>query len=56
MGYGEGYYDRLMPRLPITTRKVALAFECQLVSQVPMEPHDKYVDIVITEDRVIYKI
>ena len=56
IGSGEGYYDRLIPKLPITTRKVSLAFECQIVQQVPMEPHDKYVDIIITEKRIIYKI
>ena len=56
IGSGEGYYDRLIPRLAITTRKVALAFEQQLVPQIPIESHDKHVDIIITEDRVIYKI
>jgi len=56
IGTGRGYYDRLMPRLPITTRKVALTMEAQLVPQIPMESHDRYVDIVITEERVIYKI
>jgi len=56
IGQGEGYYDRFLPNLPITTRKVALAFEAQFVDQIPMESHDKYVDIIITEDRTIYKI
>ena len=56
VGSGQGYYDRLIPRLPITTRKVALALEAQILPQVPMESHDKHVDIIITEDRVIYKI
>ena len=56
IGSGDGYYDRLIPRLSITTRKVALAFECQIVQQVPMESHDKHVDIIITEKRIIYKI
>jgi len=56
IGSGEGYYDRLIPRLAITTRKVALALEHQIVPQVPIESHDKHVDIIITEDRVIYKI
>jgi 5-formyltetrahydrofolate cyclo-ligase len=56
IGTGEGYYDRLIPRLPITTRKVALAMESQIFPQVPMESHDRYVDIIITENRVIYKI
>ncbi len=56
IGSGDGYYDRLIPKLPITTRKVALAFECQIIPQVQMESHDKYVDIIITEKRIIYKI
>ena len=56
IGYGTGFYDRFIPRLDITTRKVALSFECQIVPQIPMEPHDRYTDIIITEKRIIYKI
>ena len=56
IGSGNGYYDRLIPKLAITTRKVALAFEEQIIPQVPIESHDKHVDIIITENRVIYKI
>jgi 5-formyltetrahydrofolate cyclo-ligase len=56
IGTGKGYYDRLIPRLAITTRKVALTFEEQIVQQIPMESHDKYVDIIITDKRIIYKI
>ena len=56
MGQGDGFYDRLIPKLPITTRKVALAFDEQILQQVPMESANKHVDIIITETRVIYKI
>ena len=56
LGSGKGYYDRLIPRLAITTRKVALTFEEQIVPQIPMESHDKHVDIIITDKRIIYKI
>ena len=56
IGNGTGFYDRFIPHLDITTRKVALAFECQIVSQIPMEPHDRYIDIIITEKRIVYKI
>jgi len=56
IGSGEGCYDRLIPKLSITTRKVALALESQIIQQAPVEPHDKHVDIVITEKRIIYKI
>lgn len=56
IGSGDGYYDRLIPNLPITTRKVALALDSQVIAQVPSESHDKQVDIIITEKRIIYKI
>lgn len=56
IGTGRGYYDKLIPRLAVTTRKVALALECQIIPQVPMETHDRHVDIIITENRIIYKI
>jgi 5-formyltetrahydrofolate cyclo-ligase len=56
IGMGTGYYDRLIPRLDITTRKVALTFEEQIIPQVPMESHDRHVDIIITDKRIIYKI
>lgn len=56
IGSGDGYYDRLIPNLSITTRKVALSFEDQIVPQIQMEAQDKYVDIIITDKRIIYKI
>jgi 5-formyltetrahydrofolate cyclo-ligase len=56
IGTGRGFFDQFIPKLPITARKVTLAFEDQLIQQVPMESHDKYVDIIITEQRIIYKI
>ena len=56
IGSGRGYYDRLIPELPATTRKVALAFEEQIIPQVPSESHDRHVDIIITDKRIIYTI
>jgi 5-formyltetrahydrofolate cyclo-ligase len=56
LGDGSGRYDRFIPRLPATARKVAVALEEQITSSIPMESHDKYVDIIITDKRIIYKI
>jgi 5-formyltetrahydrofolate cyclo-ligase len=56
IGHGMGGYDRLIPKLPATTRKVALVLEEQILAQVPIEHHDRFVDIIITNDRTIYKI
>ncbi|MBI4655085.1 MAG: 5-formyltetrahydrofolate cyclo-ligase [Nitrospirae bacterium] len=53
LGYGAGYYDKLLSgsRKHITT--IALAFEEQIVPGVPREGHDVRVDKIITERRVI---
>ncbi len=55
MGYGGGFYDRFMERYPDVLR-VALAYEEQLVEEVPREAHDKAVDVIITEARVIQTV
>ena len=56
VGAGWGYYDRMIPKLPVTTRKVSITLEEQIIPQAPMESHDRYVDIIITDKRIIYKI
>lgn len=51
IGHGKGYYDRLLKNTnaPI----IALAFEFQIIKNIPIEEHDKSVDIIITEKRVV---
>ncbi|OQY00419.1 MAG: 5-formyltetrahydrofolate cyclo-ligase [Desulfobacteraceae bacterium 4572_130] len=56
LGFGEGFYSRLITRLPETTRKISIAFEEQMVRQIQMESRKYNVDIVITDKRIIYKI
>ncbi len=56
LGIGNGRYDRIISKLPVTARKVACATEDQMTQLIPMESHDKYVDIIITDKRIIYKI
>ncbi|MCF8051978.1 MAG: 5-formyltetrahydrofolate cyclo-ligase [Desulfobacterales bacterium] len=56
IGTHGGFYNKLIGKLPATTRKVALAFEKQIVAQVPMESSDRFVDIIISDQRIIYKI
>jgi 5-formyltetrahydrofolate cyclo-ligase len=48
LGYGGGYYDRLLARLPAL--RVAAAYSGQIVEAVPMSAHDEYVDLIVTED------
>lgn len=49
IGYGAGYYDRLLAPLQPVPYLVAPAFDLQVIEEVPMEPHDKRLDRVITE-------
>ncbi len=51
IGYGGGYYDRLLPRLPSNARRVSGAFEVQVVDQVPAAGHDLAIDALVTETR-----
>lgn len=52
-GYGGGFYDSYLPKLRRDASRVALAFELQLVDELPSEPHDLPVDVVVTEHRVL---
>ncbi|MFK5952800.1 MAG: 5-formyltetrahydrofolate cyclo-ligase [Desulfobacterium sp.] len=56
IGFGEGFYNRLIAKLPETTRKIAIAFEEQIVEHVPMDSRKHNLDIIITDQRTIYKI
>jgi 5-formyltetrahydrofolate cyclo-ligase len=53
LGYGGGYYDRLLPLLAPGAARVAGAFELQLVDRVPAAPHDIGVDAIVTESRTL---
>ncbi len=53
LGYGGGYYDRFFPQLMPGTPLVALAFELQIVPEVPVDEWDRPVDKIITEERII---
>lgn len=52
IGYGGGFYDRLLPQLR-NARTCAVAFDFQLIAEVPELPFDEAVDIVITDARMI---
>lgn len=55
IGYGKGFYDRYLERLSeagINIYKIALCYECQMLSEIPNEEHDISVDMVITENGI----
>jgi len=50
LGYGKGFYDRWLARLPAAPRaRFGVAFEVQVVSEVPREVSDIHLDGVVTE-------
>jgi len=51
IGYGKGYYDKLLKQ--VSAKKIALAYEFQIVQEIPTEAHDVKMDMIITEERVI---
>ncbi|MDY6863536.1 MAG: 5-formyltetrahydrofolate cyclo-ligase [Thermodesulfobacteriota bacterium] len=54
VGYGGGFYDRYLSFLDKKVPKVALAFDLQIVTSVPvLTAWDRPVDIIITEKRII---
>ena len=52
-GYGGGFYDTYLARTRPGIPWVALAFEAQLVGELPCEPHDLAVGAIVTEARVL---
>jgi 5-formyltetrahydrofolate cyclo-ligase len=52
IGYGKGYFDRLLLGARSDALLAAVAFECQLYDSVPVLPHDVRVDRVITEAEI----
>ena len=53
LGYGGGFYDRLLPAMPRAER-IAGAFELQIVAHVPAARHDVSVDWIVTERRTLH--
>lgn len=51
VGYGGGYYDRLLRST--FAPKIALAFEFQIFDYIESQVHDTRVDKIITERRII---
>ena len=51
-GHGKGYYDKLLQHARPNCPLVALAFECQMFPEIPVQHHDIYMDKVVTENAV----
>lgn len=53
IGYGAGFYDRTLPRFCPPAQAVGVAFDFQLIAEVPATEGDVAVGVVVTDARVI---
>jgi len=53
LGYGGGFYDRLLPLIRDSAPRIAGAFDVQIVDEVPAGPHDRRVDAVVSPIRTL---
>ena len=51
LGYGKGFFDRFLVGRPFPT--IGLAYDLQVVDQLPSEPHDVPLEAVVTELRAL---
>lgn len=54
LGYGGGYYDRFLGQVRPGCPAVGVAFDLQVVPELPRGEHDRRVDAVVTESEIIY--
>ncbi len=53
LGYGGGYYDRFLSQTHAAVT-VGLAYEFQLLDELPVASHDLKLNLIVTQQRVIY--
>lgn len=51
LGRGKGFYDRFLPTTKAT--KIGVGYEFQLLDELPSEPHDVTMDMIITQNSTI---
>lgn len=54
LGYGKGFFDRLLALIPKEVKKIALCFDVQVVENIPISEHDIKIDLLITESKIYH--
>jgi 5-formyltetrahydrofolate cyclo-ligase len=52
LGYGRGFYDRLLTLIPSKIKKIAFCFNIQVIDKIPATEHDIKIDVLITESKI----
>lgn len=53
LGYGRGYYDRALAKCQSQCIKVGLAYDFQLVEELPAVDHDETLSVIVTESQTL---
>lgn len=56
IGYGKGYYDRFLRRLPPGVPTLGMAYDCQVLAEIPSDPTDVPVRWLVTPTRGIFPV
>lgn len=51
IGYGGGYYDKLLKKMD--GEKIGIAYDFQMLKKLPRESHDIKMDRIVTEERIL---
>lgn len=54
LGRGGSYYDRFFANAELKAARCGFAFAEQLVDSIPVTDHDEPVDILVTDEEIIY--
>lgn len=54
LGYGGGFYDRLFEKIRPDCLKVCPVMDCFIVGDIPTEPTDRSVDILVSEKKTVF--
>jgi len=53
IGYGKGFYDRVLHNLEGKGKLIGFCYDFQLLTEIVDEPHDVVMDMIVTEHRVV---
>lgn len=53
LGRGKGFYDRYLSSVADDVLKIGIGYDFQIAEAVPTEPHDKRLDMIITDSEII---
>lgn len=52
IGFGKGYYDKILTNIRNDAKTVAISYEFQVLDEIPYEEHDVKMDMIITEENI----